>query len=1623
MKNEKYVFFSLIILIGILSISFASANENIILNENTQSNIEELSLDSSNENLILNENNDNTFIDCSNENLILDEKDDSTFIDSTEKTKLSDSNTYSFTKLNEAINSGNTVINLTDNYKYSDGDEAFLYGIVINNSITINGNGITIDGSNTARIFNITADNVIINNIIFTNGKACVGNPDEDACGGAILWNGANGILNNSTFNNNTAEDGGAVDWYGYNGTISNSTFNNNTSNNEGGAIKWQGTSGAVNNSTFNNNTAVNGGAIHWTGANGTLNNSIFNNNTARMFGGAIRWEGANGNISNSTFNNNNATEYGGALRLSGTNDTISNSTFNNNNAGRDGGAILCPGESCAIINSTFTNNKARNGGAIDWGGEYGNVTSCLFVNNTATTNGSVYYNGYSRKSFSNFTNNILLNNSPDEIYYEVFNGSNADYNWFGNNASEYDRKPYDQSNTWLFINGTADPEIIIVSDISEIVFKLYAYDGNEISEYDNSALYPINLSLSSTKGTISDETVGLNEKTTFQADSMGNVQVSAKVEDAQTYITITITDVGNFCDLNRTINGNDYTEITLNKNYTYNPETDSAFIHGIIINRTVTINGNNNTINGLDTARFFHILADNVIINNIIFTNGNGSGDTGARQNGGAIYWNGKNGTVKNSIFNNNYAQNNAGAIYWNSIYGIVRNSTFNNNTADVYGGAIYWNANNGAVINSTFNNNTADVYGGAIRWYGNNGTVSNSTFNNNTAQDTGGAIRWTGNDGALLNSIFNNNKANIGGAIRWNGKNSTVSNSTFNNNKATEQGGAIFWTDNYGTVSNSTFNNNTAETEGGAILWYGDYGTVSNSTFNDNTAGYYGGAIYWFDIEGAVSNSTFNNNTAKVGGAIHWSSRYGNVSSCLFINNTATNKGSVYYNNQENNHCNFTNNILLNNNPEEIYYYAFEGSNADYNWFGNNASDYNQKPYNQSKIWLFINGTADPEQIPALSTSNIIFKLYAYDEATGEIIEFNDLIYPITLSLSSIYGNLSKNSAGLGENIIYSSESYGLGSVTASIENTKSTITIENIPEEAELEVSIGNNVINYGENATIILEFNEIATGTVNITLTGKEYERNITNEEIKETILISGLNPDEYTITVSYSGDNRFHPEIKTASTTLTVNKVTPTVNVQDATTEWNVSVSIPVSVEGVEGYPITGTVIVTVSWAEDDKSKVFDLEDGIESVTFKIDETVGECTITVRYVGDENYNEANATATLTITESTELNVEVTDNSPTEGQDIIITVTATDGRGTEVPITKANISIDGDEPTEIELDENGNANIGKLPEGPHTITISVNDGVHQEKTITKEIVVNPPEAIPTEIVVTVENISYGAKPVIEFTFKDMSDNPLSGTLNVTVADKQYPVTIGADGKGTLTIQDILPADTYPVVANFAGNKTHEGAISTGYFNIAKNATIIIFENMQTKAVDPKADGRIGEWFYFTLKDVNGNPIANTPMEIGFNGVVYTYEKDGICTDENGIAKLQINLGYKGDYTFAICYLGNQSYNASFVVAKITVNCQTPTLTVPNKSYAASAKTKTLTATFKNEHGKLIADKQISFTVNGKTYKAKTNSKGVASVNVRLNKKGTYTVVAKYAGASTYNAVSKKAKLTIK
>lgn len=195
-------------------------------------------------------------------------------------------------------------------------------------------------------------------------------------------------------------------------------------------------------------------------------------------------------------------------------------------------------------------------------------------------------------------------------------------------------------------------------------------------------------------------------------------------------------------------------------------------------------------------------------------------------------------------------------------------------------------------------------------------------------------------------------------------------------------------------------------------------------------------------------------------------------------------------------------------------------------------------------------------------------------------------------------------------------------------------------------------------------------------------------------------------------------------------------------------------------------------------------------------------------------------------------------------------------------------------------------------------------------------------------------------------------------------------------------------------------------------------SKVKSVIHYEDMDTVAV-AKADGRVGKYFEVNLTDSDGNPLSGKFVQIGFNGAVYNR-----TTNETGGVRLQINLGYKGTYTFAISYLGDENYNGSFVVAKIKVSTQNTKITSSSKTYKASAKTKTLTATLKSSvNGNPISGKKLTFTVNGKSYTATTNSKGVASVKVSLSSKKTYSFTVKYAGDDTYSSSSASGKLTIK
>lgn len=93
-------------------------------------------------------------------------------------------------------------------------------------------------------------------------------------------------------------------------------------------------------------------------------------------------------------------------------------------------------------------------------------------------------------------------------------------------------------------------------------------------------------------------------------------------------------------------------------------------------------------------------------------------------------------------------------------------------------------------------------------------------------------------------------------------------------------------------------------------------------------------------------------------------------------------------------------------------------------------------------------------------------------------------------------------------------------------------------------------------------------------------------------------------------------------------------------------------------------------------------------------------------------------------------------------------------------------------------------------------------------------------------------------------------------------------------------------------------------------------------------------------------------------------------------------------------------------------------------TPKITTKAKTFKKSVKTKKYKITLKTNLNKAMKKVKVTLTIKGKTYTAKTNSKGQATFKiVKFTKKGKFNAVIKYKGNTYYNKVSKTVKITIK
>ncbi len=140
----------------------------------------------------------------------------------------------------------------------------------------------------------------------------------------------------------------------------------------DGGAIRLlNGAQAIIENSTFTDNRATYGGAISTSSRSDRLvvNGSSFLGNHASDIGGAIGavWSGGGATtISNSSFVDNSAGNAAGAIDARHRTMDISNSTFSQNHTDGNGGALQVGWDATVTVtHATFIENRATNGDAI----------------------------------------------------------------------------------------------------------------------------------------------------------------------------------------------------------------------------------------------------------------------------------------------------------------------------------------------------------------------------------------------------------------------------------------------------------------------------------------------------------------------------------------------------------------------------------------------------------------------------------------------------------------------------------------------------------------------------------------------------------------------------------------------------------------------------------------------------------------------------------------------------------------------------------------------------------------------------------------------------------------------------------------------------------------------------------------------------------------------------------------------------------------------------------------------------------------------------------------------------------------------------------------------------------
>lgn len=191
-----------------------------------------------------------------------------------------------------------------------------------------------------------------------------------------------------------------------------------------------------------------------------------------------------------------------------------------------------------------------------------------------------------------------------------------------------------------------------------------------------------------------------------------------------------------------------------------------------------------------------------------------------------------------------------------------------------------------------------------------------------------------------------------------------------------------------------------------------------------------------------------------------------------------------------------------------------------------------------------------------------------------------------------------------------------------------------------------------------------------------------------------------------------------------------------------------------------------------------------------------------------------------------------------------------------------------------------------------------------------------------------------------------------------------------------------------------------------------------------NLQIEAKDAVYTINYGGNYFVTVKDISGNAVSGVEVTFSLNGkaiATATTNSSGVATIS--LTAKMLKTAKAGKWNLVI-KASKANYSAADKTVKITINKEKTKITAKKKTFKRTLKVKKYAVSLKNSRGNPVKKMQLTIKIGKKTYKAKTNTKGRVTFNLKkLTKKGTYKALIKFKGDDAYKSCTKKVNIKIK